>query len=136
MKIRDGGYSFIMAAFGTRDVSVSDTSSRTTVPQNPIAQLMYYLNCIISISNVNLSSRLTNFHNWNDVQPNELAEIMALCVMLDPRELSEKGILVWDREGRVCNENANRFIAITIVNSMALQMEKSSSEDNERGLFR
>jgi hypothetical protein len=47
------------------------------------------------------------------VQPNDLAEVIALCLVLEPRTLAEKGIFIWDREGRICRSGENRFFSIT-----------------------
>jgi hypothetical protein len=102
-----------MAFFGGYNVSVQDTPSPASVPENPIAQLMFYLNCIDSITNLNLIYRLIDYRNWRNVTPSELAEIMALCVRLDPRTLAEKGVLIWEKAGRICRPGENRFFAIT-----------------------
>jgi hypothetical protein len=102
-----------MAFFGGHNLSVHETSSPATVPDNPIAKLMFYLNCINSITNLNLSRRLTNYANWRSVSQQDLAEIFAACVVLDPKTLADKGILMWDREGRICRPGENRFFSIT-----------------------
>jgi hypothetical protein len=102
-----------MAFFGGRNVFVEDSSSPASVPENIIVQPMFYLNCIDSITNLNLFYRLTEYRNWRNVTPSELAEIMVLCVMLDRRTLAEKWVLIWDKEGRTCRPGENRFFAIT-----------------------
>jgi hypothetical protein len=74
---------------------------------------MFDVACIDSISDRTMRRMLVDSWHWTDVSPSDVAELVVLCLALDPRELANRGIFLWDDEGRICCPGENRFLEIT-----------------------
>jgi len=81
-----------MAALIGERVGIKKTGSKVTVPRNPTAKLMYYLDCVahvIQLDNPNLS-RLRNFERYYLLNDDEIDALLALVLLFSPDELIGK----------------------------------------------
>jgi hypothetical protein len=92
-------------------LSFLDTSTSTAVPDHPIASLMYYLSCINSITTVNLPSHVTFCESCDNASSDDVAEVIAACIFVDPRILAHQGLVIWDSDCEICQPGENRFFS-------------------------
>ena len=81
-----------MAAFLERQqVQIKATGGSTTVPNSPIAKLMYYFHCVCSCvadSNDPSIKRLKAYEtNYNSLSSDEESTLLVLCLALSPDKL-------------------------------------------------
>ena len=81
-----------MAALIGERVGIKDTTISVTVPASPTAKLMYYLNCVASVfelddRNIN---RLKNYRNYYLLNDTEIDALLALVILFSPDELIGK----------------------------------------------
>ena len=67
---------------------------KVQVPDNPTAKLMYYLNCILSVLDINDAEfqRYKNFRNYYTMTRAEKTALIRICVLLGPDVLNDKVI--------------------------------------------
>lgn len=71
-------------------VGVENTSTTVGVPENPLARLMYYLNCmctVLSLQEPNIM-RLIDYDNFFDLADEEKVLLLLLCAKLNPVALT------------------------------------------------
>lgn len=81
------------------EINVKRTTAATTVPDDPIAKLMYYLNCVFScvdIGNDPSLNRLRNYSNYTSLSTDEKAQVVSLCLVLSPDKLT--GVIFFRNE--------------------------------------
>jgi len=97
-------------------VGIKDTTRSVTVPANPKAKLMYYLDCVatvIQLDNPNLS-RLRNFSSYYSLSDEETDALLILIVLLSPDKLIGK--VFFHRED--CGGRSNQFFELSAVTHM------------------
>ena len=85
-----------MAAFVGERVRIRDTSVSVSVPQNSKAKLMYYLNCVATVIQLDdpALSRLKNYQSYYLLSQEETDALLALVILLSPDELiAYKGVI-------------------------------------------
>ncbi|CAC5371025.1 unnamed protein product [Mytilus coruscus] len=100
-----------MALVLNRDsVNDKDSSSNVIVPNNPTAKLMYYLNCMCKVLNLDQTeydiTRLTDFRRYVCISDEDLASMIILCSYLDPGTLTDVCIF---QDEVACGNNVNKF---------------------------
>ena len=82
-----------------------------TIPDNDIARLMYYLNCVFTVLKYNGFSRYTDYKNYEEISDSyeDFSKVLELATIFNPKILMEAGIFVID-ENIGLN---NRFFEIT-----------------------
>ena len=78
------------AVLGRTEVQIKKTGVSCTVPDNPIAKLMYYFNCVCSCVDADFDSsirRLRNYDNYSSLSAEEQAKLLILCLALSPDKL-------------------------------------------------
>jgi hypothetical protein len=112
-----------MAVVGTRlQVEVKDTTRPATVPDNPIAKLMYYFNCICCCIDADDSynvRRFRNYSNYNNLTRQEKRQIFDLCTTLSPSKLDG---VIFHRE-RDCGQFSNRFLELNATRTGVIATE-------------
>ena len=98
-------------------------SSRASVPDNPKAKLMYYLNCIaycIEIDDDSTMRRLRNFENYSSLSDEEEAKLLILILALSPDELIGKILFPADDSDFQCG---NEFFELSAVSTKLVVAE-------------
>jgi hypothetical protein len=103
--------------FGIKDISVN-----ANVPQNDIARLMYYLNCVCSSIeyNDNNISRYRKYNNWAQLFNEDLRLLVVICYTLSPDLFDNK---VFFHSDALCGNDSNKFYEINQVSHQLLAVE-------------
>ena len=104
----------MMAAFNHLQVGLEKMGKSVTVSNNPKGKLMYYLNSICTVIDVDDGSlsHLKNYSSYN-LTASETDKLLVICALLDPTELVDKVIFQSDE---MCGESSNKFYKIHAVN--------------------
>ena len=71
------------AVFGRTEISLKKTGVSTTIPDSPVAKLMYYFDCVCSCVEPDSNAttrRLRAYKNYSDLSNEEQAKLLLLCV--------------------------------------------------------
>ena len=75
---------------GRTEIGIRRTGHSTTIPDDPKAKLMYYLDCVLSCVDDSDDSdlrRLRDFRNYWHLTDEEEAKVVVLCLALSPDKL-------------------------------------------------
>jgi len=103
-------------------ITIKAVGKLTSVPNNNIARLMYYLSCVNNCLDKDgqsslLDSRHTDFRNYDKLQDEEQTLIVLLSLLLSPDELIGVCFFVVD-EGAAClRGSSNEFLETTSAKS-------------------
>ena len=105
-----------MAAFVGERVRIRDTSVNVSVPQNPKAKLMYYLDCVATVIQLDdpALSRLKNYQSYYLLSEEETDALLALVILLSPDELIGKVFF----PSEDCGGRTNQFFELSAVSHM------------------
>ena len=104
---------------GRIQLSAKDTTVGTTVPNDPIAKLMYYFHCICSCIEPDDSytiRRLRDYQNYYLLTSDEEAQLIALCLSLSPDKLL--GTIL--HPSNDCGSYSGRFVELSAVKTNLL----------------
>ena len=110
------------AIMGRTEIKVRDTTVSANVPNNDIAQLMYYLDCVcacIEPDDSSTISRLRDYKNYASLSSNEEAQLLALCLALSPDKLM--GTIF--QPVTDCGDSSNQFLELSAVKTDLLVTE-------------
>ena len=93
----------------SKKLIIKDTTREVFIPGNPVAQLMYYLNCVSCVIDTNRLNGYTNFSQYLFFPQYKIPELIALVKLLNP-EIMIQSRLFWMDDYA---ESGNRFIEIT-----------------------
>ncbi|CAF2662771.1 unnamed protein product [Rotaria sp. Silwood2] len=104
-----------MAYLQRQQTQIRDTTVRANVPNNDIAKLMYYLNCVCYCIDYNDNDirRFTNYSNWASLSDEEDRLVYFLALTLRPDLLIGKVFFPSDALSR---DMQGRFYEIEQVN--------------------
>ena len=105
-----------MAALIGERVGIKDTTRSVTVPENPKAKLMYYLDCVatvIQLDNPNLR-RLRDYQRYHSLSDAEIDALLVLILLLSPDELIGKVFF----PSEDCGGRTNQFFELSAVTHM------------------
>lgn len=105
---------------GRTEIGVRQFGNTVTIPADPRAKLMYYLDCIcvvLDLSDTQNLSRLRDFRNYYMLTEPEVDTLIALTFLLSPDELNGK-VIFCDEE--MCGNNNNTFFELSAVQSNLL----------------
>ena len=105
-----------MAALIGERVGIKKTGTTVTVPESPTAKLMYYLNCVASVfqlddRNIN---RLRNYRSYYLLNDTEIDALLALVILFSPDELIGKVFF----PSEDCGGSNNTFFELSSVTHM------------------
>ena len=105
------------AVLGRTEIQIKKTGSSTTVPDNPTAKLMYYLDCVCSCVEADDDPgirRLRNYkNNYSNLSNEEEAKLLILCLALSPDKLL--GTILFPSE-EIEGKN-NQFLELSAVST-------------------
>ncbi|CAF1092966.1 unnamed protein product [Adineta steineri] len=98
------------------------TGSKVTVPNEDVAKIMYYLDCVCSVIDYNDNDirRYRNYSNWKNMSDEESRLIFYLALVLSPDEFEDK---VFFNNVTLCQESSNKFYEIGQVTNQLLIVE-------------
>lgn len=108
------------AIVGRTELGIREFGNTVTVPADPKARLMYYLNCIctvLDLSDQQNLSRLRDFNKYYLLSEAETDALIALTFLLSPDELSNKVIF---EDDDMCGNTKNTFFEVSAVRSNLL----------------
>lgn len=103
-----------MAAFGTTRYQLElETTNLSEIPPNAISKLMYYLDSICSLLDLEPSTlrnvgKFRNFKN-NNLTDDEIVKLYQLCLAIPPNQLEGKCII---QNSQACGNYKNRFYKV------------------------
>ena len=105
-----------MAAFIGERVGIRDITRDASIPQNPKAKLMYYLNCVATVIQLDdpALSRLKNYQSYYSLSEGETDALLALVILLSPDELIGKVFF----PSEDCGGRTNQFFELSAVSHM------------------
>lgn len=91
-------------------ITVRAFGTSTTVPNNAIAKLMYYLGCVAPV--IDYEDRtLTDYQNYNELSGEQLVEVYRITKLLNPSIFINAGIFIVDQ--KLLFDKTNQFYEIT-----------------------
>ena len=113
------------ALIGKTDVGVKEFGRDVEVPENPTAKLMYYLDSICYVLNIEKTERnirkLRDYQNYRRLNAEEIDQLVLLCVLFSPDVLLGKCIFP-DEE--MCGMDMNKFYELSAVSHRFLVTEE------------
>ena len=85
---------------------------RTSVPDDDVAKLMYYLSCVDVVINYNEIDRLTDYENYDLLSVEDMSELFKLVLLFNPKIFVDAGIFILD-EYLLPFDMDNQFYEIT-----------------------
>jgi hypothetical protein len=110
-------------AYMFRDqLGLRPTSSRATVPDNDLARLMYYLNCVFSAIEYKDQDvrRYRDYRNWSLLSGAEQRMVLVLALALSPDEFDGK---VFFHSDQLCGDSGNKFYEFSQVRHQLLAVQ-------------
>lgn len=98
------------ATLAMKNVKVRAFGTKVTVPNNAMASLMYYLDCVSTVIDYKDRS-LTDFQNYDELTGEELVAVYALAKIFHPSIFINAGIFIIDQ--KLLFDSANQFYEIT-----------------------
>ena len=99
------------ATLAMKNVKVRAFGTTTTVPNNSIAKLMYYLDCVASVIDVD-DRRLTDYQNYDELTWEQLKEVHNIATKYSPDIFQSHKIFLVNRD-LLNNSSNNEFYEIT-----------------------
>src|SRR5258708_7386354 len=102
-----------MATASALSFNVKEYGVNTIIPDDDIARLMYYLNCVtIGVGLDILQDDIVRYKDYNLLSPTRIAVVFKTAVELSPDVFIGK-ILFRDDEGEVTGSSSNNFVSIS-----------------------
>lgn len=101
-----------MALVGGRRVELTRTdSSPCTVPDNPIARLMYYLEQVDSLLNIGFKNRIKDYSSYYLLDEEEKTAVVVASLLFSLDELMKHNVIIIAPE--LCREYSNEFYRLS-----------------------
>lgn len=104
-----------------REVGVRDVGSAVHVPNDVKAKLMFYLNCICTLINMDDRdedmNRLTDYQRFYLLTESEIDQLTVMCLLLSPDILTGKCIF---HNEEMCGDSLNKFFELASVDHQLL----------------
>jgi hypothetical protein len=98
------------ATLGMKNIKVRAFGELTNVPNNAIARLMYYLDCVAAVIEYN-DRTLTDYQNYDVLSGEELLAVYQLAKKYDPSFFKKNGIFIVSQN--LLSDTDNQFYEIT-----------------------
>ena len=97
------------AQLTSKKLTIKDTSTNATVPDNPKAKLMYYLDCVAIVLRTDRLQRYRNYREYYNLPDYEIDNLLEEARIFNPKAMVEVGIFILDEN----IDKGNRFYEIT-----------------------
>ena len=98
------------AILGMKNIKVKAFGESTNVPNNAIARLMYYLDCVATVIDYN-DRTLTDYQNYDELSGEELLAVYQLAKILNPSLFISSGIFIVNQN--LLSDLDNQFYEVT-----------------------
>ncbi|CAF1416964.1 unnamed protein product [Adineta ricciae] len=105
------------------EFSLEENSVSVTVPNNDVARLMYYLNCVCTAIDCNRDpdiQRFTNYRSWYSLSISEQKELLVVCYTFSPDVFDDR---VFFHSDALCQGSSNKFYKVNQVRQHLLAAE-------------
>ena len=92
------------ATFAMNKVNIEAFGQKTTVPNNNIAKLMYYLDCVLTVIEYDSNSKLTDYKNYDLLTNEERNKVIEFAILFNPTIFIEAGIFIVKPNLQIGNE--------------------------------
>ena len=93
-------------------LKVEQIGNKTYVPNNDIARLMYYLDCVMCVIQYNEQSKFTDYQHYYDLNSDEEAFVCSLALLLNPKIFLDAKVFLLNPD-LVPYNSSNQFYKIT-----------------------
>ena len=97
------------ASLGFNKIRIKDETTKASVPDNDIARLMYYLECVSSVLKYKGLSQYTNYNKYYNLSSKEKNEVIQLANIFNPVILMKAKVFILKED----LDTGNRFFKIT-----------------------
>lgn len=104
-----------MITVGRNSIGIKATGTTASIPDHPMARLMYYLRTVNSLTDFNIPYNLRDYSSYRSLSFDEENQVLVLAVLLSPDLFIEKGIMI--NEPRLCPDSSNEFYEISAMQS-------------------
>ena len=98
-------------SMGYESLGVRFTGSSTTVPDNRLARLMYYLDCVFAVIQYDGAERYTDYHNYYLLSSEEEQTVLGLAALFNPKIMSDLSLFLIG--SRFVPSGGNQFYEVT-----------------------
>ncbi len=98
------------ATLAMKNVKIRAFGNTTTIPNNAIAKMMYYLHCVSVVIDYH-DRTLTDYQNYDELTAEQLLAIYLLVKLLHPSLFIDKGVFIVDK--KLLIDTNNQFYEIT-----------------------
>lgn len=111
-----------MAFLQRNRVNLRPDSVRVEVPDNDIARIMYYLNCVLSVIEYKDQDmqRFRNYRNWSMLSQQDRKFLWFLVLLLSPDELIDKCFFHSDE---LCGDSTNKFYELSQIKDQVMVVQ-------------
>ncbi len=109
--------------FQKNEIEFERTGVTANVPNNDVARLMYYLNCVcvaIDCDNDPDIQRFTSYSNWSRLSTEEQKALIRVCYSFSPDVLNNR---VFFQSDALCGDSSNEFYTINQVRNQVAAAE-------------
>ncbi|KAK3085546.1 hypothetical protein FSP39_005147 [Pinctada imbricata] len=110
-----------MALLGRTEVGVKEFGREINVPEHPTAKLMYYLDSICYVLDIDKSEanirKLRDYRRYRALDDSETEELLILCILFTPDILVDKCIF---QDNEMCGGDMNKFFEVSAVSDRFL----------------
>ena len=98
--------------YGEDNISIIPIGERTTVPNDDVARLMYYLSCVDTVINYQGIDKLSDFRNYKRLTHDDMIVLFKLVLLFNPEIFLNAKIFILQIEP-LPNGADNQFFEIT-----------------------
>ena len=107
------------AVMGRTEISIKKTGSATSVPNTPIAKLMYYFDCVCTCVEADSDAEMRRLRayktNYASLSNDEEAKLLILCLALSPDKLI--GTILFPADDDDLDGYSNEFYELSAVST-------------------
>ena len=95
-----------------QSLNVKPIGRTVTIPDNPLAKLMYYLDCVLTVIQYDENTRLTDYENYYSLSKEEEQTVLGLVALFNPKVMVDLHLFILE-PNLVPYGSTNEFYQIT-----------------------